>query len=251
MAGSTGPRLVDDLSSLKIQLDGKNPKLKGEGRSLKRAFGNSTIDDSSINVPFLDSVDGVATQRFTLITWLEINGYNTGYAWHPINKWNSGWTDSASIVLYAFQDYRPGGGGSVEDGLGNDDHNRYGFYWHRYNAGGWAGFNVHEDDDILGGLENRNNFPRKNFFAFSYDVALNDSKPRIYCNGQFLGNGSASPNGIGNPEFEQHDLTVYTSFSGVGNEDSGATYLQIHDRMLTDEEILNIYNNTKKLHGYG
>jgi hypothetical protein len=252
MATKGGPRIVDDLSNLKIHLDGGNPKLKGSGRGLKRGLNRGTnIDDTSIHLDELDATDENNTERFTLITWIEVNAYNTGYAWHPVNKWNGSGTNSATIVLYAFQDYRAGGGGSVGDGLGNDDHNRYGFYWHRYDAGGWAGYAIYENDSILGGLENRNNFPRKNFFAFAYDKDLNSSQPKIYCNGQLMGSGAASPNGIGNYTHSQGDLFINTSYAANGVDDNnGATFLQVYDRMLSDDEVIDIYNTTKQQHGY-
>jgi hypothetical protein len=252
MATKGGPRIVEDLANLKIHLDGGNPKLKGSGRSLKRGLNReTTVSDTTIHTDALDATGDEGSPRFTVITWIEVNAYNTGYAWHPINKWNSSGTNSASIVLYAFQDYRAGGGGSVGDGLGNNAYNNYGFYWHRYNAGGWSGYTLGSNNSITGGYAERNNFPRKNFFAFAYDKDLNNSEPKIYCNGQLMGNGSSSPNGIGNPTYTQGDLFVNTSYAADGVDDSnGATYLQVYDKMLSGDEIIGIYNTTKQQHGY-
>lgn len=252
MAAKGGPRIIDDLSSLKLNLDGGNPKLQGSNRSLIRGLNRgTTINDTSVHIDELDSTGDTATPRFTLITWIEVNAYNTGYAWHPVNKWNSGSTNSATIVLYAFQDYKSGGGNTVGDGTGNDDHGRYGFYWHRYDNGGWTGYGIDESHSALGGISERMNFPRKNFFAFTYDKDLNSSQPRIFCNGEYLGNGSASPDGIGNPTYSQNDLYVNTSYAVNGVDDNnGATFVQVHDRMLSDDEIVSIYNTTKQQHGY-
>ena len=50
--------------------------------------------------------------KLTCISVIKILGVDTGYAYHPINKWNSG-TSNASFVLYHFQNYQGTNPGSA------------------------------------------------------------------------------------------------------------------------------------------
>ena len=251
MAADGGPRPVKNLENLKVNLNKFSAKLRS-GNSLIRHFNrNTTVSNSSIGVPILDATDSNNVQRFSIVLWLTVYSYDTGYAWHPVNQWNAGSTNSATVVLYAFQDFRSAGGGTVGDGLGNDDHGRYGFYYHRYNNGGWSGIVVEETDSKLGGISERNNFPRKNMFAFCYDVNENNSTPIMYVNGQYHSQGGTSPNGIGNYTYGQTDLFVWTDKYSNSETPTGVTFLQVYDKMLSAEEISKIYNHTKKTHGYG
>jgi hypothetical protein len=251
MAAVGGLRPVADLSNLKVNLDKYNHKLAA-GNSLRRHFNRDvTVSNTAIGVPLLDPVDSNNVQRFSLVVWVTVYEYDTGYAWHPINQWNAGGTNSASIVLYAFQDFRAGGGGTVGDGLGNNDHGRYGFYYHRYNNGGWSGITVEESDSKLGGLAERSNFPRRNMFAFCYDVNENSSTPIMYVNGQYHNQGGASPNGIGNYTYANTDLFVWTDKYSNTETPTGVTFLQVYDEYLTADDIAKLYNHTKKKHGYG
>jgi len=241
MATKGGPRIVENISEVHALLDYYNPKLRGTGtRGMKRATNRSkNVDDTSIDIPLLDPTGDEGIQRFSLVCWVEVNEYDTGYAWHPVNQWNSSSTNSASIVLYAFQNYQNSGAN------GN-----YGFYWHRYNAGGWAGMTIGHGDSKLGGTANKSNFPRKNMFAFTYDVNLNSSQPKMYVNGQYHRQGGSSPYGIGNPDYTAGDLYIHTDHYSNDSAPSGVTYLKVVDKMLTDDEITTIYNSTKKQHGY-
>jgi hypothetical protein len=245
-----GPNLNDDRSNLLIHLDKHNPKLDGSGRDIIRGTDHSvTISNNIISVPELDlgaSPDSV--ESLTVALWMEVNGYSTGYAYQPFYKWNSG-TNSAVMTFYAFQDYRDGGVGTAGDGLGNDDHNRYGFYYHR-SGSSWTGTAISEYSSLTGGSSERLNFPRKNFFALTYDINENSSAPRIFCNGEYSHNGPAAVNGLGNGDFTQNGVGINTSTNAGGSTDNGITYLQVYDKYLTDDEINNIYEQTKIYHGY-
>jgi hypothetical protein len=250
----TGPNIIDS-DSIILATDRYNPNYRSDSYNALYIIGKNRsktrVNNSAFLVPELDAIDASNTQRFTLAVWLEINAYNTGFAWHPVNKWNASGTASATIVLYAFQDYRVGGGGTVGDGLGNNNHGNYGFYYHRYNSNGWTGISSGTTTPLLGGLENRTNFPRKNFFVFTYDVNKNNSQPKMYINGQYYTQGPSAPNGLGNYEYTQGNLLFYNNYPNDTSEDiNGVTWLQIYDRMITDEEVTKLYNHTKLKHGY-
>ena len=254
MASIGGPNIVKS-NSIIIATDRYNSKYRSDSYNALNMF-NSTgpktrVNNNTVNAPLLDPTNPINVPRFTIALWLEINSYNTGFAWHPVNQWNAGSTSSATIVLYAFQDYRAAGGGTVEDGLGNNIHGRYGFYYHRYNAGGWSGQVIYETDLKLGGISSRNTFPRKNMFVFTYDVSLNDSKPMMYVNGELHSIGGSAPYGIGNWSYLPSDLFVYTNYPNDSTSNiNGVTWLQIYDKMITNDEVLNIYKHTKVKHGY-
>ena len=255
MGTSYGYKPDIPANSILLSADRHNPKFRSDSYNALFGQGKNTskkrINNGTIDVPGLDAADSNNTQRFTLAVWVEVNSYNTGYAWHPANKWNSASTNSATIVLYAFQDYRSGGGGTVGDGLGNDDHGKYGFYFHRYDNGGWSGITIPETDSKLGGIDNRNNFPRKNMFVFTYDVDQNNSQPKMYVNGQYHNQGSSAPNGIGNYSYSHSDLYIWTNYpSDASANINGVTWIQVYDKMISDDEVSKLYNHTKKKHGY-
>ena len=254
MATSGGPKVIGSENII-LAADRHNHMLRSDSHNALNIIGSGMerqrINNSSFSFPELDAVDSTNTSKFTVAAWVEINAYNTGYAWHPVNKWNSNSTNSATIVLYAFQDYRAGGGGSVGDGLGNDAHGTYGFYYHRSGSGGWSGQTVNRSDSKLGGTDERNTFPRKNFFVFTFDVDQNSSKPKMYVNGEYHSQGSSAPNGIGNHQKTQGTMHLWTNYPSDASADiNGVTWVQIYDRMITEEEQKKIYNITKGQHGY-
>lgn len=246
-----GPNLNDDSSNLLVHLDKHNPKLDGSGRDIIRGTDHSqTITDTTtISVPELDLAGSETVNSFTMALWMEVNSYYTGYAYQPVYKWNAGSTNSAVMTFYAFQDYRAGGGGTAGDGLGNDDHGRYGFYYHA-SGSSWTGKAIEPENSILGGTANRMNFPRKNFFAITYDINENSSAPRIFCNGEYLYNSTVASNGLGNGNYTQQNLGIRVEYTAGGSSNNGVTFLQVYNKRLTDDEINNIYEQTKIYHGY-
>lgn len=254
MASIGGPNIIQS-NSIVVAADRYNSKYRSDSYNALKVFNDTNtktrINNNGLSVPLLDPINSVNVPRFTIALWLEVNSYNTGYAWHPINQWNSGSTKSATIVLYAFQDYRAAGGGTVEDGLGNNLHGRYGFYYHRYNAGGWSGQSILQTDLKLGGISSRNLFPRKNMFVFTYDVNLNNSQPMMYVNGELHSIGGSAPYGIGNYNYSPTNLHVFTNFPNDSTSSiNGVTWLQIYDKMVTTDEVVNMYRHTKVKHGY-
>ena len=47
--------------------------------------------------------------QITIQLWIEKVGTGTGYANHPVNKWNSGYNVNASFILYHFENYQGNG----------------------------------------------------------------------------------------------------------------------------------------------
>lgn len=254
MATKGGPNIVES-NSVVLATDRYNTTYRSDSYNALNVFNRTSIksrvNNTSIDVPLLDPINPTNVSRFTVALWLEINSYDTGYAWHPINQWNAGGTNSATIVLYAFQDYRAAGGGTVGDGLGNNNYGSYGFYYHRYNSGGWSGQTIGRTDIKLGGFSNLVSFPRKNMFVFTYDVNLNDSKPVMYINGELHSIGDSAPYGIGNYNSSPSNLYMYTNYPNDSSAAiNGVTWLQVYGKMVTANEVKNIYNHTKAKHGY-
>ena len=255
MATNGGLKVVGSGNIL-LEADRHNHMLRSDSHNALNIIGKNLnkqrINNGNFAIPGLDAVDETNSSKFTIAAWVEINAYTTGYAWYPLSKWNNSGTNSATIILYAFQDYRAGGGGTVGDGNGNNDHGQYGFYYHRSGSGGWTGKVIQESDSLLGGLSaNQTSFPRKNFFVFTYDVDQNSSKPIMYVNGVSKGDANSAVNGIGNYQITQGNMSLYTNYPSDGQAElNGVTWIQIYDRMITEKEQKKIYDITKEKHGY-
>ena len=116
MSLSHGSNIVKD--GLDIALDTANIKSYPGIGSVWYNLKDRSVTESTNNTW------GNGFSSFSIMCFIEILGSDLGYAYHPINKWNSG-TGDASFVLYNFQ------------GMNGATPNRFGWY---ANAGGaWKG----------------------------------------------------------------------------------------------------------------
>lgn len=99
MGVSYNPKIVTD--GLQFCTDINNIKsYVGSGSTQSDLISKSlSTDGAYANNPSLNGMSG-----FTGFCVLDITGTDTGYAYHPISKWNTGTTD-ASFVLYHFQQF--------------------------------------------------------------------------------------------------------------------------------------------------
>lgn len=150
--------------------------------------------------------------ELTCIVDISIYGYDTSYAYHPVNKWNTGTTD-ASFVLYHFQDYQ---------GTSPNSENRIGWY---ANAGGsWQALSS------LASLSIGNSY----FVVLQYNSSnggqlwVNNSKIGGRSGGGVLGSGSSN-------------IIIDGGVSGrSGIHKVNAVYF--YNRELSDEEIQQNFN---------
>jgi len=100
MSIATGPNVV--TNGLVLCMDNANPRsYPGTG---------SVWDDLVTDTPFANGNYSWANNitAITIIVCLEKTGTTTGYASHPVNKWNNG-TSNASFVLYHFGNFQNNG----------------------------------------------------------------------------------------------------------------------------------------------
>lgn len=172
--------------------------------------GKSSLPDQS----WLNAVDNITIQVL-----LEKVGTGTGYANHPVAKWNSSSTSTASFVLYHFENYQNNGA----DG-------RIGYYANTRN-GGWTSltnqYRMSVGERVLVTLA---------YGSGDTHYWINDQLYGIYANRGTLSPTVTPTSGLGRP----------MEFSGPhGHGTSQVDQLLIYNRRLTEDEILSNYNNIK------
>lgn len=197
------------IDSLQLCLDTGNPKsYSGTGSSWKDLKTNTDFAGSNYsNAEWANNILGL-----TICVVVEKTGNLTGYATHPVNKWNGG-TGNASFVLYHF--------GSA-GGEGN-----FSFY---YTAGAtWTGQFV-----------TTLSVGQKAHFAFQWN---NVSGGQVWLNGAKVGSRTSSGilgvagNGaisISGPESDTHTRVHHAAF---------------YNRDLTDVEVVQHYTAIGKRFG--
>lgn len=100
MSIASGPKVVTD--GLVLCLDNSNPRsYSGSGTAWDDVVSDTLF--ASGDYSWANNINAI-----TIIVCLEKTGYSTGYASHPVNKWNGG-TGNASFVLYHFGDFQGNG----------------------------------------------------------------------------------------------------------------------------------------------
>lgn len=179
--------------------------------NLSTAFwGKSSLPDKS----WLNATDNITIQVL-----LEKVGTGTGYANHPVAKWNSSGTSTASFVLYHFENYQNNGA----DG-------RIGYYANTRNNG-WTSltnqYRMSLNERVLVTLA---------YGSGNTHYWINDQLWGVISNRGTLSPTVTPTSGRGRP----------MEFSGPhGHGTSQVDKLLIYNRRLTEDEILSNYNNIK------
>ena len=161
--------------------------------------------------------------NITIQVWLEKTSASTGYANHPINKWNSGYNINASFVLYHFENY-----------LGNDADGYFNWYGYTTNNG-WAGITASYGLYRLSVGQIANIVLQWN----------SSNGGQCWLNGQKLGSRSASGQ-LGPTSSATGDISIYGP-STAGTSKVREVYF--YSRELSDSEIVSNYNETKTRYG--
>jgi hypothetical protein len=212
----TGPNIV--TNGLEILLDNKNKKsYTGTGDAWTNLINKQSYSGSTLSNPsWANNVSQV-----TICVLLEKTETLIGYASHPVNKWNSGYTTNSSFVLYHFGDYSPE---TMQDGL---------LAWYgTTSANGWSQI-------AGGGYDYRMISGEIAHVCLQYNS--NNGGGQMWINGQKIGARSGTTGTIG-PAPDYGNISVY------GPQASGAVKVHkasFYSRELTDSEILQNYNAIK------
>jgi hypothetical protein len=196
---------------LQMALDSTNNASAGSNSWTNLMETGSTYYSGSIP----DSSYMNSASHLTISLILEKTGYSTGYASHPINKWNSGWNMNASFILYHFGDYF----GNGADGL---------LGWYGWtSAVGWS--------DLTGG-----NFQTRMKIGDIWHVVLQwnqDLGGQMWVNGNKIG-GRTNGGRLGNTSH----ATSAVGTSGPNHDGLNKVHaLNIYNRELSDDEIRAIF----------
>lgn len=198
-------------TGLQMALDSTNNASAGSG-----SWTNLMDTDSSYyanSIPDASYMNSAPYLTVSLI--LEKTGESTGYASHPINKWNSAYNLNASFILYHFGNYF----GNGADGL-------LGWYGWTSNAG-WA--------DLTGG-----NYQTRMRVGDIWHVVLQWSQDlggQMWINGNKIG-GRTNGGKLGNTSY----ATSAVGVSGPDHDGLNKVHaLNIYNRELSDDEIRAIF----------
>jgi len=156
--------------------------------------------------------------EITICVLVEKTGYSTGYANHPINKWNSGYNVNASFVLYHFEDYQ----GNNADGF---------MQWYGYTTGnGWCGL-----------TEGYGSF-RLSVGQIAYvcmQYKSSNGGGQMWVNGNKVGNRSGASGNIGPNSAGYSTMGIY---GPLGGGTSKVHQVLFYNRELSDSEMVQNYN---------
>jgi hypothetical protein len=160
------------------------------------------------------------TSSFTTIgnkpNLLEKTGTSTGYANHPINKWNTAYNVNASFVLYHFENYQ----GNGQDGI---------LGWYGYSSGnGWHGLVGSNTAMVEGEIAQ---------IVFQFNTA--NGGGQMWKNGVKIGGRSGTTGTLGPANGGYSDIGI----SGpLGSGTSKVHQILFYNRELTDAEIAQNFN---------
>ena len=184
----------------------------------------TTIYDIKNNLPSVGSPISLGNpswandiSAFTCCLLLEKTATSTGYANHPISKWNSGYNVNASFILYHFENYQ----GNNQDGV---------LGWYGYGANtGWTNIGSY-------------GFTRLNVGqTFWIGLQFNSTQGgQPWSNGSKSGGRSGGNTGVlGRTSVATYSGQIFLPTSvGTGY----VKHILFYDRELTDAEMTQNYN---------
>jgi len=154
--------------------------------------------------------------NLTICALITKTSTGTGYANHPINKWNAGYNVNASFILYHFENYQ-----------GNNQDGQLGWYGCGTNSG-WVG---------IGGYGfTRLSVGQTKWIALQYNSTQGGQS---WVNGSKTGGRSGNNGNLGSTTSTTSNLQIYTP------DQIGTGYINhvlFYDRQLTDTEMTQNYN---------
>ncbi len=143
----------------------------------------------------------------------------TGYANHPINKWNTGYNVNASFILYHFENYQ-----------GNGQDGKLGWYGYGTNSG-WTNIGTYGFTTMSVGQ--------------TYWVAIQYNSTdggQAWVNGSKSGGRSGNNGTLGPTTSTTYDMQIYMPYEGSQIGTGYVSHVLFYNRELTDAEMQANYN---------
>jgi hypothetical protein len=185
------------------------------------AGGGSTIYDLMSSNSYSGTIYGNPSwanniSNLTICLLLTKTSTGTGYANHPINKWNTAYNVNASFVLYHFENYQ-----------GNNQDGQLGWYGYGTNSG-WANIGSYGFTRLSVG--------QTKWVALQYNSSQGG---QAWVNGSKSGGRSGNNGNLGPTTSTTYDFQVYIPDQiGTGY----ISHVLFYNRELTDTEMTQNYN---------
>ena len=224
MAVFAGPEIVND--GARVIVDSTNVKSYTGGGTLSSGWNNIAEPENQFTQQ--DWMTGITEFSCTLV--LTIFGTNTGYAYTPVSRWGNDSTNTASFVLYHFQQH-------------TTDLNTHRFNWYANIDGiGWTSFS---NGPILSKV-----YPSTYWMGVQYSTDQISS-----CQGVFWLNGEVDR--ITNRTFSSGTGSLGSGTGGISwdggpEKRDGIHQLQeaiIYNKRLSDSEMLTNWIYAKEKYG--
>lgn len=143
----------------------------------------------------------------------------TGYANHPINKWNTNYNVNASFILYHFENYQ-----------GNGQDGKLGWYGYGTNSG-WANIGTYGFTTMTVG--------QTSWVALQYNSTQGG---QAWVNGSKSGGRSGNNGTLGPTTSPTYDMQIYIPYEGSQIGTGYISHVLFYDRELSDAEMTQNYN---------
>jgi hypothetical protein len=192
--------------------------------TLGYAQSGSTIYDMTSGSSYSGNIYGNPSwanniSALTICLLITKTGTGTGYANHPVNKWNSGYNVNASFVLYHFENYQ-----------GNNQDGKLGWYGYGTN-GGWRNIGTYGFTTMTTGQ------------TFWVGLQYNSSQGgQAWVNGNKSGDRSGIGGNLGPTTSTTNSTNIFLPYQGSPIGTRYVSHILFYNRELSDAEMLKNYN---------
>ena len=155
--------------------------------------------------------------NITICCLLTKTNTGTGYANHPINKWNTSYNVNASFILYHFENYQ-----------GNGQDGKLGWYAYGTNVG-WFGHYGFTTMSV-----------GQTFWVALQFNSTQGMQPWV--NGNKAGGRSGNVGTLGRTTSTTYNMQLYMPYEGSNIGTGYISHVLFYDRELTDAEMVQNYN---------
>ena len=157
--------------------------------------------------------------NMTICLLLTKTNTGTGYANHPVNKWNTAYNVNASFILYHFENY-----------LGNGQDGVLGWYGYGNNSG-WANIGSYGFTTMSVG--------QTFWIGLQFNSTLGGQP---WVNGSKSGGRSGNVGALGNTSSPTGNINIYLPYTGNQLGTGYVSHILFYNRELSDDEMIQNYN---------